>query len=182
MGTRPLRADARRNRDHLVTVATSVFAEEGPEASLNEIARRAGVGPGTLYRHFPTRQELLVAVFKDRVTTLCAKAETLAAGSPPGEALTGWLHALLAHALTDRGLGTTMMSAGPVSGFDCSALMRSAADGLLTTARDAGAVRPDLELDDLFEIVTGLALATGDLGRATRLLSLALDGLRNPAG
>jgi AcrR family transcriptional regulator len=180
MGTRPLRADARRNRAHLVAVATSVFAEEGPEATLNEIARRAGVGPGTLYRHFPTRQELLVAVFKDRVTTLCAKAGTLAVESPPGEALTGWLRALLTHALTDRGLGTTMMSAGPASGFDCSAMMRSAAAGLLVTAQQAGAVRPDLEVDDLFELVTGLALATGNLDRATRLLSLTLDGLRNP--
>ncbi|MFD0664399.1 helix-turn-helix domain-containing protein [Thermocatellispora tengchongensis] len=81
--TRPRRADARRNYELLLAAATAVIAEEGPDASLNEIARRAGVGPGTLYRHFPTRDALLAAVFQGRLAALCARAEELAEERPP---------------------------------------------------------------------------------------------------
>ncbi|MCG5220074.1 TetR/AcrR family transcriptional regulator [Streptosporangium sp. KLBMP 9127] len=173
-----MRADARRNRDHLVAAATDVIAEEGPEASLNEIARRAGVGPGTLYRHFPTRESLLTTVFRTRIEALCARAGDLAAKLPPGEALTAWLHELLAHAVTDRGLGATMMLTEQESGFDCSALMAAAASGLLAGAGEAGSVRRDLTVDDLFQLVHGISLAAGDLGRGDRLLTLTLEGLR----
>ncbi|GII64029.1 transcriptional regulator [Sphaerisporangium krabiense] len=181
MPPRALRADARRNRDQIVAAAREVVAEEGPDASLNEIARRAGVGPGTLYRHFPTRQDLLVAVFRDRIETLCAAADDLAAARPPGEALTAWLDAVLVHALTDRGLATTTGDGGTAGGFDCVGMMRAAGERLLTAARRAGAVRADLEVDELFGLVTGIALAAGDPARAARLLSLTLDGVRGPA-
>ncbi|GAB3410122.1 TetR/AcrR family transcriptional regulator [Flindersiella endophytica] len=173
-----MRADARRNRDRLVAIAAGVIAEEGPDASLNEIARLAGVGPGTLYRHFPTRDELLIAVFRDRIETLCAKASEFAADNAPGEALAAWLHAMLAHALTDRGLAATMAIKESKSGFDCSAMLHSAASGLLTRAQQAAAIRPDLEVDDLFQLVIGIASATGDHRQAARLLGFTLDGLR----
>ncbi|MFC4588359.1 TetR/AcrR family transcriptional regulator [Sphaerisporangium corydalis] len=175
-----MRADARRNRDQVIAAATAVIAEEGPDASLNEIARRAGVGPGTLYRHFPTRRELIAAVFRERVETLCAGADRLAAASPPGEALTAWMRAMLKHVLTDRGLATAMMDIGPVAGFDCHALLRSTAGRLLTAAQAAGAVRPDLQVEELFQLITGIAHATPDLPHATRLLSLTLEGLHAP--
>jgi AcrR family transcriptional regulator len=173
-----MRADARRNRDRLVAVAAGVIADEGPDASLNKIARRAGVGPGTLYRHFPTRDELLIAVFRDRIETLCAKAGEFAADLPAGEALAAWLHAMLAHALTDRGLAATMAIKESKSGFDCSAMLHSAASGLLARAQQAGAVRPDLDVDDLFQLVIGIASATEDHRQAARLLGFTLDGLQ----
>ncbi|MFI6326475.1 TetR/AcrR family transcriptional regulator [Nonomuraea sp. NPDC050556] len=157
-----MRADAQRNYDHLVTTARAVFAEEGPDASLNEVARRAGVGPGTLYRHFPTREALLVAVFRERILTLCGQASEMT--------LAEWLRVFLVHAQTDGGLSATMASS---SGLDCHALLRSAAGGLLAKAQEAGEVRADVEVDDLFQLITGLAQAP----RAQRLLDLALEGV-----
>ncbi|MEU6997507.1 helix-turn-helix domain-containing protein [Nonomuraea sp. NPDC046570] len=170
-----MRADARRNRDHLVATARAVIAEEGPEVSLNEVARRAEVGPGTLYRHFPNRRALLLAVFTDRIETLCAQAESLSSAAPES-ALETWLKALLAHTRTDGGLSATMASEGDLAeevGFDCQARLRAAAGGLLDRAQRAGAVRPDVDVDDLFQLVAGIAPAS----RAERLLLLALNGL-----
>lgn len=159
-----MRADAQRNYDHLVATARAVFAEEGTDVSLNEVARRAGVGPGTLYRHFPSREALLVAVFRERILTLCAQADDLTLGA--------WLQALLVHAQTDGGLSATMASA-PEIGFDCHVMLRSAAAGLLEKAQAAGEVRRDVEIDDLFQLVTALATTP----RGPRLLTLALEGL-----
>ncbi|GAA4059681.1 TetR/AcrR family transcriptional regulator [Nonomuraea soli] len=167
-----MRADARRNYDHLVATARAVFAEEGPQASLNEVARRAKVGPGTLYRHFPTRQALLVAVFRERIERLCALAEQ-SGSAPAGEALTGWLRALLVHAQTDGGLAAGMADD---PGFDCHARLIGAATGLLDRAGQAGAVRDGVEVEDLFQLVTGIAM-TAPKDRGERLLMLALEGV-----
>ncbi|MGN9842514.1 TetR/AcrR family transcriptional regulator [Nonomuraea sp. H19] len=173
-----MRADARRNRDLLVAAAMAVVAEEGPDASLNEIARRAGVGPGTLYRHFPTRDELLAAVSEGRLTRLCARADELAEAMPPGEALVAWLRLLLAHAMTDRGLGARMMLTTSAAGVDCWATIRAAAERLLVPAQQAGCVRADVEFADVVELTAGIAQVAPDPGRAERLLTLTLDGLR----
>lgn len=100
-GGRPLRADARRNRELLVAAAREVFDAQGADASLDEIARRAGTGNATLYRHFPTRRELIVAVYASEVADLCAPADT---GEEPGEALFSWLRAFIAHVATKRDL------------------------------------------------------------------------------
>lgn len=180
MQTRPMRADARRNHDLLVAAAMAVIAEKGPDASLNEIARRAGVGPGTLYRHFPTRDALLAAVFQGRLTRLCAQAKELAEAMPPGEALVAWLRLLITHAMTDHGLGARMMLATSSAGVDCWAMLRGAAERLLHPAQRAGSVRADVEFVDLVELTAGIAQATTDPGRAERLLTLTLDGLRRP--
>src|SRR5262245_1624337 len=91
-GERAQRADARRNRERLITAAREAFTEHGVEASLDDSARRTGVGPGTLYRHFPTREALLAAVYRDDVEALAARAEQMARQYPPVEALTAWLH------------------------------------------------------------------------------------------
>lgn len=173
-----MRADAQRNRDRLLAHATAVVAEQGPGASLNEIAQRTGVGPGTLYRHFPNRDALLVAVFTGRIDALCARAGALAAERSPGEALTAWLDAFLVHCLTDRGLAETISRAGLDSDLDCAAKMRDAGSGLLVRAQGAGAVRADLTVEDVLELVIGIALASADAARAERLLTLTIEGLR----
>ncbi|WP_329520351.1 TetR/AcrR family transcriptional regulator [Spirillospora sp. NBC_01491] len=176
---RPLRADARRNRDRVLAVAREAFAEEGPDASLNEIAQRAGVGPGTLYRHFPTRRTLQAAVLGDRIQRLAGRADELLATAPPGEALAGWMRALLEHGRTDHGLGGAMMAEPLDVGFDCHATIRAAAERVLGGAQRAGAARPDLSCDDVIQLVVGIALSTvqGDPGRSERLLGLVLDAV-----
>jgi AcrR family transcriptional regulator len=183
---RPQRADARRNHERVVAAAHEVFAEAGPEASLNEIARRAGVGPGTLYRHFPTRHALLTAVLRDRIEALCGRADELLAAEQPDTALAEWLCAFLAHARSGRGLGGALMTAGPDElGFDCHQRIRDAAAELLTNAQRAGTARADLEPGDLLQLVVGIALTTthaADPDEPSRLLSLVLDAIPRPQG
>ncbi|GIM81869.1 TetR/AcrR family transcriptional regulator [Salinispora arenicola] len=173
-----MRVDARRNRDRLVAAATAVIAEHGPAASLNEIAQRAGVGAGTLYRHFPTRASLLLEVFTTRIEALCARARELAQSRSPGDALTAWLEAFLQHCLTDRGLAETIMKVPPGSDLDCAAKLRTAGAGLVARAQEAGVVRTGLEVEDVLQLTIGIALAADGPGRAERLLSLAVAGLR----
>ncbi|MBE1535732.1 TetR/AcrR family transcriptional regulator [Actinomadura algeriensis] len=176
---RPRRADARRNRERVLAAARETFAADGPDASLNEIARRAGVGPGTLYRNFPTRQALQAAVLADRVAHLCGRADELIATVPPAAALAGWLRAFLAHAHSDHGLGGAVLSDPP--GLDCHQAILEAAARVLTRAQDAGAARPDVAAADMIQLVVGVALATGrgaDSGQGQRLLDLVLDALR----
>ncbi|WP_234320831.1 TetR/AcrR family transcriptional regulator [Streptomyces sp. NRRL B-1381] len=164
-----------------------MFAASGPEASLNEIARRAGVGPGTLYRHFPNRPALLSAVLGERIAALCARAEELSATEPPDAALAAWLHAFLVHARVNRGLvgahlvdeqdGPGAEGAGDGPG-DCHRLILEAASGLLTRAQTDGTARGDLAADDLVHLVIGIALSTTqsrDVEQPGRLLSLVLD-------
>jgi AcrR family transcriptional regulator len=176
---RPQRADARRNYERVVAAAHEVFAEAGPEASLNEIARRAGVGPGTLYRHFPTRHALLTAVLRDRIEALCGRADELLAAESPDAALAEWLRVFLANARSGQGLGSALMTGGPDElGFDCHQQIRDAAAELLTNAQRAGTARADLEPGDLLQLVVGIALTTthtADTDEPSRLLSLVLD-------
>ncbi|KAB2341014.1 TetR/AcrR family transcriptional regulator [Actinomadura rudentiformis] len=175
------RADARRNRERLVTAARETFAEEGPDASLNEIARRAGVGPGTLYRHFPNRESLLTAVLRDRVVTLCGRADELVESASPDEAFSAWLRAFLRHARTDHGLtGYLMIEKPPDLGFDCHQAIRDAAAQVLERAQREGSVRADLTAGDLLQLITGIALATAaDDAQADRLLAVVLDGFHS---
>ncbi|MFB9593731.1 TetR/AcrR family transcriptional regulator [Streptomyces racemochromogenes] len=173
------RTDARLNRERLVTAAHEVFTEAGPGASLNEIARRADVGPGTLYRHFPNRQTLLTAVLEDRVQALCEHAEKLCASDSADAALAQWLDAFLAHARANHGMGSALMVNEPdVPDSDCHQLILNAAASLLTRAQHHGTVRSDLTAGDLVRLITGLALSTvrdEDAEAARRLLALVLD-------
>lgn len=176
------RTDARRNRERLLAVAREVFAEAGPDASLNEIARRAGVGPGTLYRHFPTRQALLAAVLRDRVERLCDQAGELAAGRPPDDALGRWLALFLDHAREHQGMAGALLAqdAGAL-GIDCHRLILEAVTGLLERAQRLGTARPDLTPGDLLRLVVGIALSTAhgeDAEQPARLLALVLDAVR----
>ncbi|MET9438467.1 helix-turn-helix domain-containing protein [Streptomyces sp. NPDC006551] len=173
------RTDARLNRERLVAAAQEVFTEAGPGASLNEIARRAGVGPGTLYRHFANRQILLTAVLTDRVQALCEQAEKLRTSDSADDALSQWLGAFLAHARANQGMGSALMVNEPdAPDLDCHQLILNAADGLLTRAQQHGTARADLTAGDLVQLITGIGLSTArneDAEQAHRLLALVLD-------
>jgi AcrR family transcriptional regulator len=183
---RPMRADAQRNYERLLSAAMAAFTEHGADdASLEEIARRAGVGIGTLYRHFPTRQALLEAVYRDQVDALRTRAGELVGSDTPGEALAAWLRALAAfsstkHSLTSALLATLGKNSDLLS--SCSTVICDAADTLLKRAQQAGVVRADADARDLIRLVHAVNIATQhaprDPGQTDRLLGFILDGLR----
>jgi AcrR family transcriptional regulator len=180
---RPLRADARQNYARLVEAAADSIAEFGPNVSLEEVAKRAGVGIGTLYRHFPNRQALLEAVYRDQVSVNCARGRELLATTPPGEALSLWLHSLLTYNLSMRGLKEALM-AGEISAqtSECKAKMHEVGGELLARAQEAGAVRRDIEITDLLRLVHSIALMVepGEEGaaRAERVFEVMVAGLK----
>jgi AcrR family transcriptional regulator len=180
------RADARRNYARLLAVAKEAIAEEGPDASLEQIARTAGVGSGTVRRHFPNRHALLEAVFRERVETLCAHARDLTGRADTRAALLEWLSAVLADAATIRGLATALArdhatDPGAVHEHCCSAQLTEAGDPLARRAADDGALAPGVTIGDLLALITGIALATehhpDPAADAQRLLGLAIAGV-----
>ncbi|MFI5801942.1 TetR/AcrR family transcriptional regulator [Streptomyces sp. NPDC051561] len=180
---RPMRADARRNAEKIVAAAGALIAEHGADASLEEVARRAGVGSATLHRRFPSRQALLEAVFKDRVQALCAKADDLLTAPDPGQALSTWLHAVATHAVTNRGLGASLIQNGdPSLGETCHAMITTAGGPLLARARAADAARAGITIAALLKLVGAIALATerdhDGPAEAGLLLAIAIDGVR----
>ncbi len=187
---RPMRADAQRNYTRLLDAATAAFLEHGADdVSLEEIARRAGVGIGTLYRHFPTRQALLEAVYRDQVDLLSRRAEKLLGAESPGDALADWLRALVKFSSTKRSLTTALLATlGKDSDllFSCGQRIRGAAESLLARGQQAGVVRPDADAGDLIRLVHAVNIATErrptDPGQADRMLALILDGLRPQPG
>jgi AcrR family transcriptional regulator len=181
---RATRADARRNRDRLLDAARRVFGERGADAPLDEIARRAGVGSGTLYRHFSSRDALMAALAHDAFTKLEREAAALRDADRPRDALFAWLHALIEYTATTRGLANALVA----SQKDVSsalqppcALIEDTTATLLDRAQAAGLVRPDIRDDDLGRLAYGIALVAeanrGDHGLADRLLKLALGGV-----
>jgi AcrR family transcriptional regulator len=180
---RPLRADARQNYARLVEAAADSIGEVGPTVSLEEVAKRAGVGIGTLYRHFPNRLALLEAVYYDQVMALSARARELLATTPPAEALTLWLHALLLYNLTMRGLKEALM-AGEISPTtsECKATMHEVGGELLARAQEVGAVRRDIEVTDLLRLVHSIALmvepGAEGTARAERVFEVMVAGLK----
>lgn len=182
---RTMRADARRNYDRLLAEGRAAFAEHGTGASLEDVARRAGVGIGTLYRHFPNRHALVSAVWEDAVSDLLARSRALLDDPQPCSALVAWLRAIITHAGEYRGLSSALMSA---SHDDTSALarcskpMREAGAALLVRAQEAGAVRPDVSISDLLQLTNAISLAAeetpDDPELADRLLTLTLRGLK----
>ncbi|MFE0733944.1 TetR/AcrR family transcriptional regulator [Streptomyces sp. NPDC058855] len=180
-----MRADARRNHERLVREARAAFAEQGTDASLEEIARRAGLGIGTLYRHFPTRADLLNAVFQEAVTALLRRSRELAEAEAPCGALVEWLRMLITHASEYRGLAHALMSASYDRGSAlarCSEPLRTAGEVLLARAQEAGQVRADVSIGDLMQLTKAIALAAEqcpeDAELADRLLTLTLRGLK----
>jgi AcrR family transcriptional regulator len=177
---RPKRADARRNYDKLVAAAREAFAEHGSAASLEDVARRAGVGIGTLYRHFPTRPALLEAVYVEEVEAMARSAADLA-DLEPWEALSTWLHQFVRYAATKRALVEELLAADPDSQVlgACRTAIRGAGDHLLERAQQAGVVRPDIAFLDIGRMVGGIAVIPGaDPEQIERILDVALDGMR----
>ena len=179
--SRPLRSDARDNRDRVLRAARTVFAESGPKASLNEIAKRAGVGPGTLYRHFPSLQALLVTIIGRDVATLCAAGDELLTHPSPDDALKLWLKAVAVHATAMNGLVATEMAAQ--LGHDDTALAAChnqiihTGTALLARAQESGSTSAHIAIRDLLVLVNALAWASqqspDDKSLLDRLLAIA---------
>lgn len=177
-----MRADARRNRERLLAAATAAFAAHGADAPLEDIARSAGVGIGTLYRHFPTRLALQEGVFRSQVETVCARGRELADAPSPGDAFAAWLRVLGGFLATKRGLSHALIAnLGKDSELisSCGQVMRTTAEQLLTRAQQAGAVREDLTAMDVMRLMHGIGIAVEHApGETDRMLSLLLDGMR----
>jgi AcrR family transcriptional regulator len=177
-----MRADARRNYDRLVEAARAVFAARGSEASIEEIARTADVGVGTLYRHFPRRIDLVEAVYREDVDTLVARGEALMEQAAPWDALAGWLEAFVAYAAAKRTFLTELHEAfekNPDLAVSSREKIGAETGRLLARAQEAGVVRPDISQAELMQLVGGMCMARGatqeqNLG----LLTFVLDGIR----
>lgn len=178
---RPKRADARRNYDKLVAAARDAFAEHGTSASLEEVARRAGVGIGTLYRRFPSRQDLLEAVYVEELADVCQSADELI-DLPPWEALSAWLHRLVEyvgrkHALAEELWNYLDRDAEFFSG--CRTALFVAGEPLLARAQAAHEVREDVDYNDVIQMVGGIGKNPATPPeQVARILDIALDGLR----
>ena len=178
---RPKRADARRNYEKVLAAAREAFAEGGEATALEEIARRAGVGIGTLYRHFPTRQALLEAVYVDEVEEVCRSATELD-GAEPWEALSGWFERFIGYLATKQALAGELLKYvdRDAQVFQTSrAALFTAGEPLLTRAQEAGVVRPDVEIGEVIQMVIGIAkIPAADPRQTEHIVRIALDGLR----
>ena len=181
LAQRPKRADARRNYEKILRAAGDAFNEHGTAASLEDIARRAGVGIGTLYRHFPTRQALLEATYIDEVEEMSAKASQLG-DLEPWDALVTWLRSFVRFAATKRALSDEMLNTMDAEAevfVACRAAISEAGDLLLQRAQASGDVRQDTNISDVARMVSGIAsIRAADPGQIDRILEMALDGLR----
>ena len=181
-GRKP-RADALRNRERLIEAATEVFGAGAPQASLEAVAREAGVGIGTLYRHFPTREALFEAVYRREVDQLGDLAERLAQEAAPVEALRQWLHANVRLVATKRGMVEALQIASGSSELRAYSFGRLTKGLALLLARgvEAGDVRPDITAEDLLRTVVGIFYvdsSTDWQASALRIIDVFVDGLR----
>ncbi|GAB3798608.1 TetR/AcrR family transcriptional regulator [Humibacter antri] len=184
LASRPMRADAQRNYDHIVEVASDAFAERGVLTSLDDIACRAGVGPGTLYRHFPSRDGLIAAALSGSLDRLAALSEQLTASDDPGTALDEWMLALANHLRTYDNLPESIAASFRTDDSPLRNTCRPLVDTtslLVARAKDAGVIRDDVEPRDLFALVSSVAWASqrrGDTDAGLkRMLSLATGGI-----
>ncbi len=182
---KPLRADAQRNRARILAAAEVALARDGLSASMRTIAGHADVGLGTIYRHFPTQEALYQAIIIDRTQRLVAEADALAAAEDPGTAFFTYLTRIVADATQKKALADVLTDAGidPKAGMaDVGRDMRNAIERLLTGAKEAGEVRPDLNLPELLAVLGGICMAAErnqwDADLRTRTLGFVFDGLR----
>ncbi|MER5548566.1 helix-turn-helix domain-containing protein [Streptomyces sp. NPDC002589] len=180
---RPLRADAQRNRDKILAAAVRVFTEEGLDAHFERIAREAGVGTGTLYRNFPTRETLIEAAYRNEVARLCDAVPDLLATMPPREALRTWMGRFIDYATAKLGMAEALRAV-VASGGDpyghSRELIQTAITALMKAGTAVGALRSDIRPTDLFAALAGIALTSAhpeQRDQAERLLDLTLDGL-----
>ena len=185
VASRPLRADARRNREKLLSAATEAFAEEGDGVTLETVAARAGVGIGTLYRHFPSREALVIAAYQHEVDSLCAAAEELVGAQPAGAALRAWAERFADCIATKRSMGDALRTAVSSSDSPVFADTRERILGALRLLLDAGTadgtLRADVDPEDVMRVISASwYLPDGPQWRDTvgRMLDLVIDGLR----
>jgi AcrR family transcriptional regulator len=187
---RSMRADAHRNRERLLAAAQAAFVEHGIDASLEDVARRAEVGIGTLYRHFPTREALLEAVLRKRVEALRDQARELLAAPDAAEALEAWLRSLATTAGVYRGVPASLIKAMKDPGSELGALcaeMLATSGELLARAQRAGSVRPDADMAEVGAMLSAIAMvadgAPDPAGVTDHLVTILMDGLRTrPSG
>ena len=176
--------DSVRNRERVLEAAKAVFADGGPDGSLEAVAQRAGVGIGTLYRHFPTRQALFEAVYRREVEQLVALAGQLSADLPPLEALRRWMHANVEFVATKKGMSTALavaVQAGSNLTTYSMDRLGGALEPLLRGAVEAGAIRSDISKEDVLRTVVGLCYThdkPGWTANVLRLVDVFLDGMR----
>ena len=185
MSDRPLRADARRNRDALIRAAAEAFRTRGSDVALQEIAEAADLGIGTLYRHFPQREWLIAAVYEQTVERLCAEAGELLAENAADEAIGLWLNHFVEHVRTHRPMTIVLKQASsdepgkpPLLLANTHALLESTIAGLLDSAAEQGLIRSDVEPMDLLRALGGLCQVNATQEQASRLIGLIVDGLR----
>jgi AcrR family transcriptional regulator len=181
---RPLRADARRNHERLLEVADAVFAERGVAATSDEIARAAGVGIGTVFRHFPTKEALLTAVYQERLRRMAARAAALTTADDPGGAFFDYFRSVVEHTGQKAAIADALAESGiDVRSTSGGVEFRGAFEVLLRRAQDAGAVRRDIGVPELIAVLVGATRAV-ELAEAppvrARIISIVLDGLRAP--
>ncbi|MDT5370421.1 MAG: hypothetical protein QOC62_4852 [Mycobacterium sp.] len=181
-GARPLRADAARNRRLLLHAARDAFERHGVSASLDDIARAAGVGPGTLYRHFPTRDQLVLAVIDEGLTDIHRLGTALLDDDDPMGALRRWLDAYVAQASMFDGLARTLSRPRPDDEWSTCQFARSAGGALVARAAAARLIRDDIDIADVLDIAAAIAWVAEqperDAGQRDRLLRVIIDGLR----
>jgi len=182
---KPMRADARRNYERLVAAGRSVLAARGSEASMEEIAKAADVGVGTLYRHFPRRIDLVEAVYREDIDGLVTLAAELAETTDPWDGLAQWLQAFVKYAQSKRVFLTELHEAfekNPDFKLNSREKIATAAATVLHRAQQAGAARTDIDQSDLMQLVGGMCMASNaSLPQNERLLCLVLDGIRQVA-
>ncbi len=186
IGSRKPRSDALQNRERLIAAAKDVLGQGGPAASLGAVARRADVGIGTLYRHFPTRENLFQAVYAHEVADLVRLAEDLRDDSDSIRALRTWMHAYVALVATKRGLlgalAVVPTDASKALYADLSGRLSVAVDGLLALGRSTGTLRSDVRADDLLLTMSAICYARppepGWEVQVRRLLDIFADGMR----
>ncbi len=181
---RPLRADARRNRDRLLEVAVRAFSSDDPDVTLDAIAKEAGVGIGTLYRHFPTREALVEAAYRSELVRLCDSAGELLRDLPADQAMRAWMDRFTEYMIAKRGMDgalRALIASGGNPFSESRDRLTAAVRTLLEAGAAAGTLRADVDPGDVLVSLSGLSLATAGADRrdqAGRLLDLLMDGLR----
>jgi AcrR family transcriptional regulator len=182
---RPLRADAQRNRDRLLAAAVQAFSQDGPDVTLEAVARQAGVGIGTLYRHFPTREAPVEASYRNELGRLCDAAPELLRDLPPDRAVRAWMDRFIDYMTTKRGMADALrmvIASGGNPFAQSRDQLLASIEALLQAGAVAGTVRSDIAAGDVLAGLGGVALTAGDPSQrelAGRLLDLLMDGLRH---
>jgi AcrR family transcriptional regulator len=177
----PTRSDARRNREKLLQVATAAFATaDGRPVSLESVAREAGVGIGTLYRHFPSREALVEAIYRTELAEVAAAAEKLLKRHPPQIALRRWMDRYASFVAAKRGMAEllrAMVESGALQINEMHARIVAATETLLRAGADDGTLRSDVQADDVVSSLIGIFLASGSPEQTARMLDLLAAGI-----